>query len=107
VTKSLPGMLMAAARLNLPTVFVYGGTILPGEHKGKSIDITTVFEAIGFACGRNDVGRGTEMIECAACPTEGQLRRDVHGQHVASISEADRHGASWLIVATCDRPAPR
>src|SRR5258705_6562393 len=45
--KSLPGMLMAAARLNLPSVFVYGGTILPGEHKGKSIDITTVFEAIG------------------------------------------------------------
>src|SRR3982750_980922 len=47
--KSLPGMLMAAARLNLPTVFVYGGSILPGEHHGRALDITSVFEAVG-AC---------------------------------------------------------
>src|SRR5213082_1606968 len=45
--KSLPGMLMAAARLNLPSVFLYGGTILPGEWKGQALDIVSVFEAIG------------------------------------------------------------
>src|SRR5438309_9318689 len=45
--KSLPGMLMAAARLNLPSVFLYGGTILAGEWKGKAIDIVSVFEAVG------------------------------------------------------------
>ncbi|MGA0787663.1 MAG: dihydroxy-acid dehydratase, partial [Ilumatobacteraceae bacterium] len=44
--KSIPAMLMAAARLNLPSVFVYNGSILPGVHKGKNIDITTVFEAV-------------------------------------------------------------
>src|SRR5436305_7961167 len=69
--KSLPGMLMAAARLNLPSVFVYGGTILPGEHKGKSIDITTVFEAIGAHASGSMSAEELEMIECNACPTEG------------------------------------
>ncbi len=45
--KSLPGMLMASARINLPSVFVYGGSIMPGEHNGKSLDIVNVFEAVG------------------------------------------------------------
>ena len=47
--KSIPGMLMAAARLNLASVFVYNGSTMPGVHKGNNIDITTVFEAVG-AC---------------------------------------------------------
>src|SRR5712672_3981206 len=45
--KSLPGMLMAAARLNLPSVFLYGGSILPGHHNGQALDIVSVFEAVG------------------------------------------------------------
>src|SRR5881398_3343268 len=45
--KSLPGMLMAAARLNLPSVFLYGGTILPGRLKDQALDIVSVFEAVG------------------------------------------------------------
>src|SRR5687767_15977736 len=45
--KSLPGMLMAAARLDLPSVFVYAGSILPGEHNGRALDIVSVFEAVG------------------------------------------------------------
>src|SRR6476659_11185496 len=45
--KSLPGMLMAAARLNLPSVFLYGGSILPGNHNGTPLDIVSVFEAVG------------------------------------------------------------
>src|ERR1700758_2338720 len=47
--KSLPGMLMAAARINLPSVFLYGGSILPGHHNGEALDIVSVFEAVG-AC---------------------------------------------------------
>src|SRR6476620_11103594 len=45
--KSLPGMMMAAARLNLPSVFMYAGSILPGHHNGRALDITSVFEAVG------------------------------------------------------------
>src|SRR6186997_1991314 len=45
--KSLPGMLMAAARVNVPSVFVYGGSILPGHLNGRALDITSVFEAVG------------------------------------------------------------
>src|SRR5688500_19651391 len=45
--KSLPGMLMAAARLNVPSVFLYGGSILPGHHNGRALDIVSVFEAGG------------------------------------------------------------
>src|SRR5438552_11516354 len=69
--KSLPGMLMAAARLNVPSVFLYGGTILAGEWKGRKITIQDVFEAIGARnAGRidDDELRG---IECNACPTGG------------------------------------
>ena len=56
--KSLPGMLMAAARLDLPMVFVYAGSILPGNHNGTSLDITSVFEAVGAcALGRHHRGR--------------------------------------------------
>ena len=52
--KSMPGMMMAIARLNLPAVFVYNGSTLPGQHDGKNIDITTVFEAIG-ACAAGTI----------------------------------------------------
>src|SRR5487761_1560947 len=52
--KSLPGMLMAAARLNLPSVFLYGGTILPGHYKGQALDVVSVFEAVG-ACAAGTI----------------------------------------------------
>jgi len=69
--KSIPSMLMAAARLDLPSVFVYNGSILPGNYNGRSLDITSVFEAIG-ACA---TGAITEEelyeVERRACPGEG------------------------------------
>src|SRR5499427_7089094 len=69
--KSLPGMLMAAARLNLPAIFLYGGTILPGHHNGRALDITSVFEAVGArAVGAID-DEELSAIERAACPSEG------------------------------------
>ena len=86
--KSLPGMLMAAARLNLPSVFVYGGTILPGEFKGKSIDITTVFEAIGAHAAGTMSAEDLKTIECNACPTEGSCAGMFTANTMASVAEA-------------------
>src|SRR5690242_11471683 len=86
--KSLPGMLMAAARLNLPSVFLYGGSILPGRWKDEALDIVSVFEAVG-ACAagtltENELGE----IEKRACPTEGSCAGMFTANTMASISEA-------------------
>ena len=59
--KSIPAMLMAAARLDLANVFVYNGSIMPGEHNGKALDITSVFEAVG-ACAAGTIGED-ELLE--------------------------------------------
>jgi len=86
--KSLPGMLMAAARLNLPSVFMYGGSILPGHYKDEALDIVSVFEAVG-ACAagtlsENELGE----IEKRACPTEGSCAGMFTANTMASIGEA-------------------
>ncbi|MDE0614268.1 MAG: dihydroxy-acid dehydratase [bacterium] len=86
--KSLPGMLMAAARLNLPSVFVYGGSILPGQHNGKVLDIVSVFEAVGaHAVGAID-DEELDAIERNACPTEGSCAGMFTANTMASIGEA-------------------
>ena len=86
--KSIPAMLMAAARLNLPSVFVYNGSILPGVHKGKNIDITTVFEAVG-ACAAGTMSREeVDEIERAACPGEGACGGMFTANSMSSIAEA-------------------
>ncbi|MFM8958575.1 MAG: dihydroxy-acid dehydratase [Actinomycetota bacterium] len=86
--KSIPAMLMAAARLNLPSVFVYNGSILPGVHKGKTIDITTVFEAVG-ACAAGTMTRDeVDEIERAACPGEGACGGMFTANTMSSIAEA-------------------
>src|SRR5246500_815018 len=69
--KSLPGMLMAAARLDLAAVFLYGGTILPGWVDGREVTIIDAFEAVG-ACLRGRISRAdVDTIERAICPGEG------------------------------------
>jgi len=86
--KSIPAMLMAAARLNLPSVFVYNGSILPGVHRGKNIDITTVFEAVG-ACAAGTMSRDeVDEIERAACPGEGACGGMFTANTMSSIAEA-------------------
>ncbi len=86
--KSLPGMLMAAARINVPSVFVYGGSILPGHHNGKALDITSVFEAVGaHAAGTLD-DAGLDAIERNACPTEGACAGMFTANTMASVAEA-------------------
>ena len=86
--KSLPGMLMAAARIDVPSVFLYGGTILPGELNGEALDIVSVFEAVGA----NAVGAMSDeelrAIECAACPGEGSCAGMFTANTMASVGEA-------------------
>ncbi len=86
--KSLPGMLMAAARLDLPSVFVYAGSILPGHYKDKTLDITSVFEAVG-ACAAGSIEE-SELgeIERRACPTEGACAGMFTANTMASAAEA-------------------
>ena len=103
--KSLPGMLMAAARLDVPSVFLYGGTIMPGELDGRALDITSVFEAVGA----NAVGAMSDeeltAIECAACPGEGSCAGMFTANTMASVGEA--LGMSLLGSASVPSIDPR
>src|SRR5437762_13563864 len=69
--KSLPGMLMAAARLNLPSVFLYGGTILPGHWRDRDITIQDVFEAVGANAAGTMTDEELGEVEARACPGPG------------------------------------
>ncbi len=86
--KSLPGMLMAAARLNLSTVFVYGGSILPGNCHGEVLDIVSVFEAVGAVSTGDMTLEELDQIERNACPTEGSCGGMFTANTMASIGEA-------------------
>jgi dihydroxy-acid dehydratase len=87
--KSLPGMLMAAARINLPSVFLYGGSILPGRGaKGEALDITSVFEAVGARAAGALTDEELALIERNACPTEGSCAGMFTANTMASVSEA-------------------
>ena len=86
--KSIPAMLMAAARLNLPSVFVYAGSTLPGQLDGKALDITSVFEAVG-ACALGNISEA-ELgdVERNACPGEGACGGMFTANTMASVAEA-------------------
>jgi len=86
--KSLPGMLMAAARLNLPSVFVYGGSILPGRAQDRALDITSVFEAVGAHAIDALSDEELSLIEHNACPTEGSCAGMFTANTMASVGEA-------------------
>lgn len=86
--KSIPAMLMAAARLNLASVFVYNGSTMPGHHDGKNIDITTVFEAIGAVAAGTMTQEELTQIEMAACPGEGACGGMFTANTMSSIAEA-------------------
>jgi dihydroxy-acid dehydratase len=86
--KSIPAMLMAAARLDLPSVFVYNGSILPGNYNGRSLDITSVFEAIG-ACATGAITEDElREVERRACPGEGACGGMFTANTMSSIAEA-------------------
>jgi dihydroxy-acid dehydratase len=86
--KSLPGMLMAAARINLPSVFLYGGSILPGRVHNEAIDIVSVFEAVGANAVNALSDEELALIERNACPTEGSCAGMFTANTMAAVSEA-------------------
>lgn len=86
--KSLPGSVMAIARLNLPAVFLYGGTILPGKFAGKNVTIQDVYEAVGaYSAGRMTLQELTQL-EVSACPGEGSCGGLYTANTMASALEA-------------------
>jgi dihydroxy-acid dehydratase len=86
--KSLPGMLMAAARLDLPMVFVYAGSILPGRLGDQALDIVSVFEGVG-ACAAGEITEADlAAIERNACPTAGSCAGMFTANTMACVAEA-------------------
>ncbi|MBI1886446.1 MAG: dihydroxy-acid dehydratase [Chloroflexi bacterium] len=86
--KSLPGSAMAMARLNIPSVFLYGGTIMPGRFRGRDVTIQDVFEAVGaYAAGRM-TDQELYELECSACPGEGSCAGMYTANTMATAVEA-------------------
>ena len=69
--KNMPGCMMAIARLNVPSLFIYGGTIMPGNYNGNDVNIQDVFEAVGAYASGNMTLDELQALECVACPGEG------------------------------------
>lgn len=86
--KSLPGTMMAMARLNLPSVFVYGGTIMPGVYEGKQVTVQDVYEAVGAYDAGNLTLEALKNLENVACPNSGSCGGMYTANTMASISEA-------------------
>ena len=94
--KSLPGMMMVMCRLNVPSIFIYGGSILPGTFKGQPVTIQDVFEAVG----KHSVGQMSdadlETLEQQCLPVGRRLRRAVHRQHHGDGVGGDRARACLI-----------
>jgi len=86
--KSLPGSAMAAARLNLPSVFLYGGSIMPGKFEGRDVTIQDVFEAVGSFSSGTMTTEQLRALECSACPGEGSCGGLFTANTMASALEA-------------------
>ena len=95
--KSLPGMMMAMVRLNVPSIFIYGGSILPGSYRGRQITVQDVFEAVG----QHSVGTISDAelleIEQVGLSLGRLLRRPVHRQHHGHRRRGDRAGAALFL----------
>jgi dihydroxy-acid dehydratase len=100
--KSLPGLMMAMLRLNVPAVFMYGGSILPGRFHGKDVTIGDVFEAVGS----HSVGQLSDdelhELECIACPSAGSCGGQFTANTMACVSEA----IGLALPGSAGAPAP-
>jgi len=85
--KSLPGMMMAMLRLNVPSVFMYGGSIMPGHHDGKDVTVVDVFEAVGQHSAGKITDEDLFALECVACPSAGACGGQFTANTMAMISE--------------------
>ncbi|MER8447595.1 dihydroxy-acid dehydratase [Mesorhizobium sp. M1066] len=100
--KSLPGMMMAMVRLNVPSIFIYGGSILPGSYRGRQITVQDVFEAVGqHSVGTIDDAELLE-IEQVACPSAGSCGAQFTANTMATVAEA----IGLALPYSCGAPAP-
>ncbi len=86
--KSLPGLMMAMLRLNVPSVFLYGGSILPGRYEGRDVTIADVFEAVGRHAKGEMGDEALHALECVACPGAGACGAQFTANTMACVSEA-------------------
>jgi dihydroxy-acid dehydratase len=100
--KSLPGMMMAMIRLNVPSIFIYGGSILPGNHRGRQVTIQDLFEAVGL----HSVGKMDDLeldeLERIACPSAGACGAQFTANTMATVAEA----IGLALPYSCGAPAP-
>jgi len=86
--KSLPGMMMAMLRLNVPSIFVYGGSILPGTYRGQDVTVVDVFEAVGQHAAGNCPLKDLTALEKVACPGHGACGGQFTANTMACVGEA-------------------
>lgn len=100
--KSLPGMMMAMVRLNVPSVFMYGGSILPGRYKGRDVTVQDVFEAVGNHSAGKLSDEELHELECVACPSAGSCGGQFTANTMACVSEA----IGLALPGSAGAPAP-
>ena len=100
--KSLPGMMMSMLRLNVPSVFMYGGSILPGNFRGKDVTVVDVFEAVGRHAAGTMSDEDLHELECVACPSAGACGGQFTANTMATVSEA----IGLALPGSAGAPAP-
>ncbi|MFO1026932.1 MAG: dihydroxy-acid dehydratase [Acetobacteraceae bacterium] len=100
--KSLPGMMMAMLRLNVPSVFMYGGSILPGNFRGKDVTVVDIFEAVGMHATGAFSDEDLHELECVACPSAGACGGQFTANTMATVSEA----IGLALPGSAGAPAP-
>src|SRR6202167_2584580 len=100
--KSLPGMMMAMLRLNVPSVFMYGGSILPGKFQGRDVTVVDVFEAVRLHAAGGMSDEDLHELECAACPSAGACGVQFTANTMAMVSEA----IGLALPGSAGSPAP-
>ncbi len=100
--KSLPGLMMAMVRLNVPSVFIYGGSILPGKFKGKQVTVVDVFEGVGSHSAGNMSEEDLHELEQVACPSAGSCGGQFTANTMACVSEA----IGLALPGSAGAPAP-
>ena len=100
--KSLPGLMMAMVRLNVPSVFMYGGSILPGRFRGKDVTVVDVFEAVGMHQAGKVDDEYLHELENVACPSAGSCGGQFTANTMATVSEA----IGLALPGSAGAPAP-
>jgi dihydroxy-acid dehydratase len=100
--KSLPGTMMAMLRLNVPSVFMYGGSILPGKYKGRDVTVVDVFEGVGMHSAGKMSDSELHDLECVACPSAGACGGQFTANTMACVSEA----IGLALPGSAGAPAP-